>query len=166
MRPPRIAPLRTARCLVLAITVLLGLAAPVLVAAPASAAGCYYTSCTDHDPHVQGCDVGPTTTTLGEFTVGSQATLRVELRYSSTCRAVWARATSTAAGAYGYTWLQLAEWTSRTGGSLIGVWDAYIEWMGNADSRWTVMHAFDAQWYSACLSSLSYRPTGPCTTRH
>ena len=65
------------------------LSATALVAAPADAVpSCSWTSCNGLDPHATGCDVGAST--MDDFTYSAY----FELRYSSTCHAVWTRVTS------------------------------------------------------------------------
>ena len=60
----------------------------------ASAAACTAMSCNGKDPHTTKCDVGATT--IDEFTSAVQ--WRYELRYSSTCNAVWTRLTTKSSG--------------------------------------------------------------------
>ncbi|MFL6127153.1 DUF2690 domain-containing protein [Actinophytocola sp.] len=64
------------------------LALSLWVAAPAqaAAASCPGGSCTDKDPQAQGCTADAKT--VREFT---NLALRIELRYSARCQALWAR---------------------------------------------------------------------------
>lgn len=65
------------------------LSVDALVAASANASPpCSWASCNGLDPHAMGCDVGAST--MDEFTYSAY----FELRYSSTCHAVWTRVTS------------------------------------------------------------------------
>jgi hypothetical protein len=54
---------------------------------PAQAATCTYNGCSGKDPQSSGCSSG--STTLKDFTTA--AGVHAELRYSSTCKAVWTR---------------------------------------------------------------------------
>jgi hypothetical protein len=82
---------------VLAIVLLMSLLglATLTLAAPAKAAGCFAMSCNGLDPNATGC--ASDARTLDDV---SYATMRVELRYSDTCNAAWARVSPTA-NAYG-----------------------------------------------------------------
>ncbi|WP_234104540.1 DUF2690 domain-containing protein, partial [Streptomyces venezuelae] len=56
--------------------------------------GCSGPDCTGRDPEAMGCG-GPLATTVARARVG---TARVEVRYSATCAAAWARITGAAPG--------------------------------------------------------------------
>jgi len=63
-------------------------------AAPSTAASCSRSSCTSKDPHSTGCDSGATTKqdiTFQRYKGAKEASVRIELRNSSTCAATWAR---------------------------------------------------------------------------
>ncbi|MFI6449092.1 DUF2690 domain-containing protein [Kitasatospora sp. NPDC050543] len=81
---------RTAKVLVglaAAATALAGLAAPTASAAtPRVTAGCYGSSCTDKDPMDMGCNTDAYTVESGRSAKGT-----IELRYSPSCKANWAR---------------------------------------------------------------------------
>jgi hypothetical protein len=148
----------------------LALAAPFVAAAPAQAApACYRTSCTNLDPQANGCSTADTRN-LDEFTqseTGGQV-LRVELRYSPACGAVWTRVTFLNNNWVGEHWRfgVIARWSEPVGGS--------PDWMRfvnrpttEGQARWTRMHAFDSDWYAACLSDSTGSITGACTSpRH
>jgi hypothetical protein len=68
---------------------LASLAAPVAGAHPALAAGCYATGCNGLDPVAEGCS-GDAVTIASNTSNG----YIIEIRYSNTCHAAWARATA------------------------------------------------------------------------
>ncbi|MFF1906453.1 DUF2690 domain-containing protein [Kitasatospora sp. NPDC058218] len=81
---------RTARVLLglaAAATALTGLAAPTASAAtPQVTAGCYGSSCADKDPVDMACSTDAYTVDSASSALGT-----VELRYSPSCKANWAR---------------------------------------------------------------------------
>ncbi|MFD5433241.1 DUF2690 domain-containing protein [Kitasatospora sp. NPDC127067] len=80
--------------LAVAATALGGLAAPTASAAtPRVTAGCYGSSCNGQDPVDMGCSPDAYTVESVASTLGT-----IELRYSSSCRANWARISGTSIG--------------------------------------------------------------------
>lgn len=79
------------RLLIMLASALVLVAGAVVVDEPAAmAAGCGYTGCSGKDPKAQGCaGSGKTLRTMWA------GTIRIDLRYSMTCHAAWARWTLT-----------------------------------------------------------------------
>ncbi|GGL13614.1 DUF2690 domain-containing protein [Mangrovihabitans endophyticus] len=77
------------RLATVAAAVTLGAAGAVVVATPAAASLCHGSSCTGRWPEATGCDEDAVTA-KSAWTPAR----RIELRYSRTCRAVWARTTN------------------------------------------------------------------------
>ncbi|MFF1906449.1 DUF2690 domain-containing protein [Kitasatospora sp. NPDC058218] len=77
-----------------AATALTGLAAPTASAATTQVtAGCYGYSCNGQDPVDMGCNTDAYTVESVDSAKG-----KIELRYSSSCRANWARISGTSVG--------------------------------------------------------------------
>lgn len=126
----------------------------VLTAAPASAATCYGRTCNDLNPQAAGC--GADAQTLDEITVHGT---RIELRYSPSCWAAWARSTNVVAnscgcvapGIYGYV-----------NGQYVGGRSGDQPYSGNGNQTYTVMLSF-SYYVQACASGSIY---SGCTALH
>lgn len=63
-----------------------------LLASPAEAAGCKGSGCRGRDPMAAGCaDSKTRTLKASEYKAENSASYRMEIRYSPTCQAAWAR---------------------------------------------------------------------------
>lgn len=82
----RTAPARARTRLAVVAALLVALAMIVVAAPPALAASCYASSCTGKHPISTGCSADAITAKQN-----SGAGMTVQLRYSRTCRAAWAR---------------------------------------------------------------------------
>jgi Protein of unknown function (DUF2690) len=138
--------------------------------APASAASCSGQGCNYLDPEAAGC--GPATT-LAEFTT-HMFLARIELRYSSTCNAAWARITASTWGYAGWDgdYLVIAAWYNTTSTSSLAAASTDVSFeaepLGSGGVRWSRMFQFSPWWVSACLSPVNYAgPSDPnsCTSR-
>ncbi len=136
-------------------------AAVGVAAAPAMAATCYSNGCNGLDPSATGCDVGAYT--LEDFIPPASGYALVELRYSPTCHAAWARYTTGAPGYPLYKNLRLQVWNSSSGGSMYTYLNFYIDGTAASGERdWTRMWSF-TKWNQACVKNND--GVGPCTAR-
>jgi hypothetical protein len=150
---------------VMAVLLVLGIAlgSVVSTAESAHAAGCYGSTCNYKDPQAMGCN---DPITLTEFTT-LQGSSRVELRYSATCGAAWARLTVGPFGYVGYSYVMIAAWYSTTSTSSLAAAATAVAPTGLAPGtqKWSPMYQFSPYWVSACLSDVNWAPSGPCTAR-
>jgi hypothetical protein len=128
----------------------------IAIAAPASAAGCWAGSCTGRDPVATGCANG------SQYTIDSvtDGALRVNLRYSPACYAVWAQAVGNAF----YPWGGAVQgYTSRS-----NPYPAveYIAAPPDGGSSYSLMVGFN-YWTKACIAYADYGwGTQACTGFH
>jgi hypothetical protein len=78
-------------------------------ASPVSAASCSGAGCNNLDPSATGCDSGAITVETQNITQNGSS-IRVELRWSSTCQTNWSRVTNTSSG-----FRYMKAWTQQSG---------------------------------------------------
>jgi hypothetical protein len=141
---------------VLAATILATSVISTTQSSPALAAGCRGPSCNGQYPNEMGCDADART--LESF---RQANTFIELRYSPSCYAAWARGIS-----YN-TWRNCTGWTDQdvlwvegSSGGVIRV--RYGRCLSNAPSYqfWTAMVGFN-YWTRACLVNYAAHSSTP-----
>jgi hypothetical protein len=132
---------------------------------PAAAAACTYSACNGRDPQSTGCAVGART--IADFESEQDGFMYVELRYSPTCHAAWARSTVAAPGMMPHAWLVLYGYHSSSGGSaFISYWKKITNSSNDTGAsgtvKWTYMQSY-GDWVQACLKNIYEE--GPCTAR-
>jgi hypothetical protein len=135
------------------------LVAPLVGARPAAAASCSANSCSHLDPQTNGCSADAYD--LEAF--NPEGAYTVELRYSPTCRAAWARITDAATGYPQWKYLKLQVWDAHTGGHLLWTETRYVEQTVSGLDYWTAMGSFN-YWVQACVKNAS--DYGHCSVRH
>lgn len=117
-----------------------------LIAAPeATATGnCYLDSCKGKDPHSSGCSTGAYTIALG-----------IDLRYSSSCSAVWFRPSGGGTTNCTSTYIQVRRWYPggrvETETNFVGVlygkyWSQMAPMQASDTARFTCDPAGDSHW--------------------
>ncbi len=159
--------MRTRRLLIAALLVLFTGVTTIFVSPSAAmAAGtCTWSACDGRDPQTSGCSADGQT--LDSFTSNIDGYAYVELRYSPSCHAAWARLTTGAAGEPTHSYLTLNTYSSSSGGSPITeywkkVTNSTNDW-GSGQVFWSYMNSFGV-WVQACLKDIN--DVGPCTARH
>lgn len=148
------------------VALLAGLGTTLVAPAAANAApACTSSGCNGRDPHTTGCDADATD--LDSFVSNIDGYAYVELRYSPSCLAAWARLTTGAAGMPAHSYLTLNAYHTGTGGSPFAeywkkVTNSTNNW-GSGEVFWSYMNTY-ADWVQACLKDIN--DVGPCTGRH
>jgi hypothetical protein len=137
----------------------------VVPTAAMAAAACNSSSCNGRDPHSTGCDVGAYD--LDNFTSPIDGYAYVQLRYSPSCNAAWARLTTGSSGMPSHSYLTLNVYHTASGGSpaaeyLKKVTDSTNNW-GSGVVSWSYMNSY-TDYVQACLKNIY--EDGPCTARH
>lgn len=128
-----------------------------LTGAPAEAAPpCSWTSCNGLDPQATGCAVGATT--LDDFTYSAY----FELRYSSTCQAVWTRVTSQVH--YSTIFGQIRAYQTYPSSLSSPTYLVYGV-QARAGTYWTAMVSY-SYWVRSCASSWFNATPIVCTGVH
>jgi hypothetical protein len=144
--------LRTRSVLALLALVTLLSTAGVAVGASSAVAACTGSGCNGQDPNVNGCSSG-----AYDLDDTTYSYIRVELRYSPTCKAVWTRLTSLqTCTVYPQYRLPIAQ--TRVYSSSSSPWDSPIaRWSGapsgcgNGYVWWSPMAGpFSSYWFRAC----------------
>ncbi|GIF49380.1 uncharacterized protein DUF2690 [Asanoa ferruginea] len=149
---------RTRRLVAVLAMLVAGISGTLVVATPAMAASCYGTSCNYLDPQTNGCNADARTLQA----INPESPYTVELRYSPTCFAAWARVTGGLTGYPQYHYLKLQAWSAASGGTLLRVETKYVEQTVAGQSQWTAMHTY-GHYVQACMKNAS--DFGWCTGR-
>ncbi|GIF49381.1 uncharacterized protein DUF2690 [Asanoa ferruginea] len=152
---------RTRRLVAVLAMLVAAMSSTLVVASPALAASCWADSCNYLDPQTNGCS-----SDAGNIqAIDPEGWYDVELRYSPSCYAAWARAKSRLGGGGGprYHYLKLQVWSAASGGTLLRVETRHIDELPPAgQSVWTAMHSY-GNYVQACIKDAN--DFGWCTGR-
>ncbi|MCX4984639.1 DUF2690 domain-containing protein [Streptomyces sp. NBC_00572] len=120
------------------------------------AAGCYGTGCDNRGPVSTGCDADAVT--KGSATSRTNSNLRVELRWSPTCQAAWARVTTN-----GESWWDRYGHIEKWSGSGTGFQRSLQVTFPSSGADWTNMLGSPTAYYRACISDPAATDQVDCT---
>ena len=109
------------------------------------AAGCYATSCDNLGPVSQGCDGDAVTKTSA--TARNNSSLKVELRWSPTCQAAWARVSDPEGGQWWDRYGSIEKWS----GYGTGFQRSLSVKFPNPGTDWTNMLGSSTAYYRVCV---------------
>ncbi|MEU6163265.1 DUF2690 domain-containing protein [Streptomyces tanashiensis] len=128
----------------------------VPLAGTSYAAGCSGAGCDNRGPVSMGCDADAVT--KGSATSRTHSGLRVELRWSPTCQAAWARVTAT-----GEQWYERYGVIEKWSGKGSGFQRSLQVTFPNPGSDWTNMLGSPTAYYRACISAPAATDEVDCT---